>query len=167
MQSRKEQAAQPGAMNNPRMNLMKEIERTAGLGVDFIDLTIEAPAATPDGHDWQVVRAAIADAGLEEWRMRRRTCRFTMPHPWCARRRSTNCAAALTWHSNSVRPFARRTSSGGRVFSTRTRATNSTGRRIPSSSSMATSAVAVTLENSPHNRHQLKYFRRSSSACQS
>ena len=38
-----------GAMNNPRINLMKEIERIAGLGMDFIDLTIEAPAATPDG----------------------------------------------------------------------------------------------------------------------
>lgn len=29
-----------GAMNNPRVNLMKEIERVAGLGLDFIDLKI-------------------------------------------------------------------------------------------------------------------------------
>ena len=45
-----------GAMNNPRRDLMKEIERVAKLGLDFIDLTIEAPAATPDGHDWTTVR---------------------------------------------------------------------------------------------------------------
>ena len=55
---------QIGAMNNPRADLFKEIARIGRLGVDFIDLTIEAPGATPDGIDWQAARAAIQEAGL-------------------------------------------------------------------------------------------------------
>ncbi len=56
---------QLGAMNNPRRPLMTEIQHIAEMGLDFIDLTIEAPAAMPDGHDWKQVAAAIGDAGLE------------------------------------------------------------------------------------------------------
>ena len=61
-----------GAMNNPRMHLMKEIERIAGLGLDFIDLTIEAPAATPEGKTVFVMvgcglngRDAVCPSGFE------------------------------------------------------------------------------------------------------
>ena len=53
-----------GAMNNPRTNLASEIDWIARSGFDFIDLTIEAPAAALESTDWKAVGQAIADAGL-------------------------------------------------------------------------------------------------------
>lgn len=37
-----------GAMNYPKENLIKQMESIASMGFDFIDLTIEAPRATPE-----------------------------------------------------------------------------------------------------------------------
>lgn len=54
-----------GVMNRPHANLFKEIERIAHLGFDFIDLTIEAPAAAPEKTDWNAVRAALDESGLQ------------------------------------------------------------------------------------------------------
>ena len=39
-----------GAMNNPSRDLYSEMRWMADLGLDFIDLTLEPPAAAP----WQV-----------------------------------------------------------------------------------------------------------------
>ena len=53
-----------GAMNNPRSDLFKEIQWIGENNFDFIDLTIEAPAAALDTTDWRAVGRAIQDAGL-------------------------------------------------------------------------------------------------------
>jgi sugar phosphate isomerase/epimerase len=37
-----------GAMNYPKENLLEQMESIASMGFDFIDLTIEAPKATPE-----------------------------------------------------------------------------------------------------------------------
>lgn len=54
-----------GAMNHPASPVMDEIEWIAGLGLDFIDLTLEPPAAA----SWQVnvaaIRAALDRTGLQ------------------------------------------------------------------------------------------------------
>lgn len=55
---------QLGVMNNPRKPLLDEIAWIAANGFDYIDLTIEAPAAALESTDWQTVHQAIADAGL-------------------------------------------------------------------------------------------------------
>lgn len=37
-----------GAMNNPRNSLIEEVELFSGYGLDYVELTIEAPQATPE-----------------------------------------------------------------------------------------------------------------------
>ena len=53
-----------GAMNHPREEVVREIEWMAELGMEFIDLTIEPPAAA----SWRVrpaeIRRALSDYGL-------------------------------------------------------------------------------------------------------
>ncbi len=56
---------QLGAMNDPRKDLNKEIRRIADAGFDFLDLTIEAPSAAADTTDWQAVRNALDEVGLQ------------------------------------------------------------------------------------------------------
>lgn len=55
---------QIGAMNNPQNNIFDELRWMTALEMDFIDLTLEPPAAAV----WQInvkdLRRAIADAGL-------------------------------------------------------------------------------------------------------
>jgi len=55
---------QLGAMNNPYASVFKEIKAIAGMGFDYIDLTIEAPGAAVESTDWKAVRQAVEDAGL-------------------------------------------------------------------------------------------------------
>ncbi|HVS71609.1 MAG TPA: sugar phosphate isomerase/epimerase family protein [Phycisphaerae bacterium] len=54
-----------GAMNHPRENVLGEIKWMAALGLDFIDLTLEPPAAS----SWLVnprdVRQALEDHGMQ------------------------------------------------------------------------------------------------------
>jgi len=47
-----------GAMNHPAAPVLDEIESIAGLGLDFVDLTLEPP----DAASWRVDPAAIRDA---------------------------------------------------------------------------------------------------------
>lgn len=53
-----------GVMNNPQRPLLDEIVWIAANGFDYIDLTIEAPAAALDTTDWTAANQAIHDAGL-------------------------------------------------------------------------------------------------------
>jgi sugar phosphate isomerase/epimerase len=53
-----------GAMNDPRRPLLEEIQWIAAHGFDFIDLTLEAPGAALENTDWRTVRSAIEESGL-------------------------------------------------------------------------------------------------------
>ena len=53
-----------GAMNHPRRDVLKEIEWIAEMGLEFIDLTLEPPAASA----WQINPQAIRRA-LEKHRL--------------------------------------------------------------------------------------------------
>jgi sugar phosphate isomerase/epimerase len=46
-----------GAMNHPGKDVLREIEWIAGMGLGFIDLTLEPPLAA----SWRVDRGAIRD----------------------------------------------------------------------------------------------------------
>jgi sugar phosphate isomerase/epimerase len=51
---------QLAALNDPRRNLLQEIEWVATQGFDLLDLTLEAPGAALESTDWPTVRAALA-----------------------------------------------------------------------------------------------------------
>lgn len=53
-----------GAMNHPARDLLSEIQWMGRMGFDFIDLTLEPPAAYVRRLDLAAVRAALADHGL-------------------------------------------------------------------------------------------------------
>ena len=166
MQVERNKPRETGAMNNPRMNLMKEIERTAGLGMDFIDLTIEAPAATPDGHDWQVVRAAIADAGLEVVAHAAPYLPIHNASPLVRQAAIDELRRCIDVAQQLGAPFCTTHFLGWPGFLDEDQGYEFYRQAYTILIKHGDErGVAVTLENSPHNRHQLKYFRRSSSAC--
>ncbi len=55
---------QIGTMNHPGRDPVQEIESIAGLGLDFIDLTLEPPLASPRKVDVTALRAALQDNQL-------------------------------------------------------------------------------------------------------
>jgi sugar phosphate isomerase/epimerase len=55
---------QVGAMNDPRRDLFAEIRWFADNGFDYLDLTIEAPAAPPESTPRSEVAQTIGDSGL-------------------------------------------------------------------------------------------------------
>src|SRR5438067_7322050 len=53
-----------GAMNHPRREVLKEIEWIADMGLEFLDLTLEPPAAATWKVDPQAIRRALEKHGL-------------------------------------------------------------------------------------------------------
>ncbi|MFW6058762.1 MAG: sugar phosphate isomerase/epimerase family protein [Phycisphaeraceae bacterium] len=49
-----------GAMNHPQADVIEQVEWMAATGLDFVDLTLEPPAAAPQRIDAAQVRAALA-----------------------------------------------------------------------------------------------------------
>jgi len=151
---------QLGAMNNPRALLLKEIERIGQLGMDFIDLTIEAPAATVEGNDWNVVRGAIADAGLHVVAHAAPYLPVQNPSPLVRQaaldelRRCIDVAQILgaplcTTHFLGWPAFLSEDQGYDYYRQAYTILLKHGQER----------GVKVTLENGPDNKHQLKYFR--------
>jgi sugar phosphate isomerase/epimerase len=54
-----------GTMNHPERNVVDEIRWMADLGMDFIDLTLEPPAAPSWSIDVPAIRAALDSAGMK------------------------------------------------------------------------------------------------------
>ena len=54
-----------GAMNNPKHDVLPEIEWISGMGMDFIDLTLEPPAAALSRIDPKAIRAALEEHDLD------------------------------------------------------------------------------------------------------
>lgn len=50
-----------GVMNHPARNPLEEIEWIGTHGFDFVDFTLEPPAADPDQIDPKAVRAALGE----------------------------------------------------------------------------------------------------------
>src|SRR5687768_11205049 len=53
-----------GVMNHPARNPLGEIDWVGAHGFDFVDFTLEPPAADPDRIDPEAVRAALDRHGL-------------------------------------------------------------------------------------------------------
>lgn len=55
---------QIGGMNHPGHDLAEQIREMADLGLEFVDLTLEPPAADPRNVDVKQIKALIGDCGL-------------------------------------------------------------------------------------------------------
>lgn len=54
-----------GAMNHPARDVLSEIEWMAGIGLDFVDLTLEPPRASVDKVETRAVRSLLDDNEMQ------------------------------------------------------------------------------------------------------
>ena len=149
-----------GAMNDPRLPLQDEIKWIAGHGFDFIDLTLEAPAAALESTDWRTVSDCIRDSGLAVICHAAPYYPIENPSPIVRQaaldelRRSIDAAAILGSHlcTTHFQGWPKHLSEAEgyeyyrQMYDILIRHGESQG-------------VAIALENRPENRHQLKHFR--------
>ena len=149
-----------GAMNNPRHDLLAEIEWIAANGFDFIDLALEAPAAALEATDWKSAQAAISNSGLEVICHAAPYLPVNNPSPLVRQaaldelRRSVDVAHLLGASLCTTRFLgwpAHLTSDAGYEYIKQLY-----GILLQHG---AEKDVQIALENSMHNAHQLKYFR--------
>jgi sugar phosphate isomerase/epimerase len=149
-----------GALNNPRLKLLTEIEWIAANGFDFIDLTLEAPGAALESTNWAEVGAALAGAGLGVVCRAASYLPIENPSPAVRQaavdelRRSLDAAHLLgaTLCTTSFRgwPAHLTEATGYEYYRQLYEILLKHG---------ATCGLQVALENSPANEHQLKWFR--------
>lgn len=151
---------QLGARNDPRRPLLDEIEWIATNGFDYIDLTLEAPAAALESTDWRVIASAIQDRGIDV------VCHAAPYYPienasplvrqaaLDELRRTVDAAAILgaTFCTTHFRgwPAHLSDSAGYEYYRQMYEILIRHG---------ASQGVQIALTNSAENRHQLKYFR--------
>ena len=149
-----------GMMNNPRTPLLSEIARAARLGFDFLDLTLEAPAAAPESTDWTAVRAALIDHNLRVVAHAAPYLPFANPSPWVRQAALDELRRTLDIAGQLGAPFCTTHFVGWPPYLTETLGYEFYRQAytllLPHGSSQG---VQVTLKNSPNNLHQLKYFR--------
>ncbi|MBX3012124.1 MAG: sugar phosphate isomerase/epimerase [Caldilineaceae bacterium] len=149
-----------GFVTNPRQSLAAEITWAADHGLALLDLALEAPAAAPESVKWAEVKAAIADRGLQVVGRAATYLPLDNPAPLVRQaaldecRRAVDAAAAVGATLCTVRfcgwPAHLEERTGYEYY-----------RQLLEMLLKHAQAqgVAVALENSPQNLHQLKYFR--------
>lgn len=149
-----------GMMNNPRAPILTEIERAAGMRFDFLDLTIEAPGAAPESTDWQAVRAALDDQGLGVVAHAAPYLPLNNPSPVVRQAALDELRRCLDIAHILGAPFCTTHFVGWPEY-----LSDELGYEYYKQAYTlllkhgAEQGVEVTLENSPENKHQLKYFR--------
>ena len=149
-----------GAMNDPRRPLLDEISWIATNGFDYIDLTLEAPAAALEQTDWRAIRKSIEDLGLGVVCHAAPYYPIENPSPLIRQavldelRRSIDAAAIVgaslcTTHFRGWPPHLT-DAEGYEYYRQMYEILIRHG---------ASQGVEIALENHPVNRHQLKYFR--------
>ena len=151
---------QLACMNNPNADLLGEIAWIAANGFPVIDLTLEAPGAALERTDWRAVRRALDDSGLGVVCHSAPYLPIGNPSPLVRQaaldelRRSLDAAQLLgaTVCGMHFDGWPRHLSDGEgyefyrQMLTILVRHGDDRG-------------VALALENSPRNEHQLKYFR--------
>jgi sugar phosphate isomerase/epimerase len=123
-------------------------------------LTIEAPGAAPDGHDWSVVKQAIADAGLEVVAHAAPYLPIQNESPLVRQAALDELRRCIDVAQLLGAPFCTTHFLGWPSFLEEEQGYDFYRQAYTILLKHgAEREVAVTLENSPHNRHQLKYFR--------
>ena len=85
---------QIGVMNHPARDPIAEIEWIGQHGFDFVDFTLEPPAADPDVIDPDAIRTPWTGTVSAWWRIRRGSSRWARPSPASGRRAWASSAAA-------------------------------------------------------------------------
>lgn len=149
-----------GAMNNPWEPVSEQVDTFARMGFDYVDLTIEEPGTSPHRTDWPEIRHRIQNAGLgvvahtgpylpiANLSLRVREAAYAELRA-CVDVASFLGARICTMHFcawPSEMPFAE----GVAMYEEELGALVAYGRE---------KSVAVAMENSPFNQHQLKSFR--------
>ncbi len=151
---------QIGAMNNPRQPLQDEINWIAVNGFNYVDLTIEAPGAALETTDWPQIRKLLADHNLGVVCHAAPYFPIENPSPLVRQaaldelRRCVDAAQVLgaqlcTTHFRGWPSFLSETA-GYEYYRQMYDILVRHGQER---------AVAVALENSSDNKHQLKHFR--------
>ena len=149
-----------GAMNNPVEPLGPQIELFAHMGFDFLDLTVEEPAAGPHRDDWPQLKQMLNDSGLGvvghtgPYLPVASPSRQVRQAAWEELRSSVDIASFMgakvcTMHFlrwDSFVPFEDGVGMYVEGLSTLTAHGRDRG-------------VRIAIENSPHNEHQLKPLR--------
>ncbi|MCC6456587.1 MAG: sugar phosphate isomerase/epimerase [Caldilineaceae bacterium] len=149
-----------GVMNDPRRPLLEEIEWIAANGFDYIDLTLEPPGAALENTEWRSIRSAIEQAGLGVICHAAPYLPIESPSPLVRQaaldelRRSIDAAHILgaplcTIHFRGW-PAHLTDAAGYDYYRQMVEILLRHG---------AGRDVAIALENSAENHHQLKYFR--------
>lgn len=149
-----------GAMNNPHHAIADEIAWIAANNFDYIDLTLEAPAAALERTNWRDVAARLQDKELDVVCHAAPYYPVENPSPLVRQaaldelRRSIDAAAVLgatlcTTHFRGW-PAHLTEAEGYEYYRQMYEILIQHG---------ASQGVEVALENHPDNRHQLKYFR--------
>lgn len=151
---------QLGFVTNPRQSLATEIAWAADNGFALLDLALEAPAAAPESVKWAEVKAAVTDRGLRVIGRAATYLPLDNPAPLVRQaaldeaRRALDATATLGATLCTLRfggwPVHLDERTGYEYYR------QLLGMLIKHGQAQG---VAVALENSPHNAHQLKYFR--------
>lgn len=149
-----------GLVTNPRQSLAAEIAWAADNGLALLDLALEAPAAAPESVKWAEVKAALAERNLPVICRAATYLPLDNPAPLVRQaaldevRRAVDTTAAVGASLCTVRfcgwPAHLDERTGYEYYRQLFGVILKHGQE---------QGVAVALENSPHNQHQLKYFR--------
>lgn len=147
-------------VTNPQQSLATEIAWAADNGFACVDLALEAPAAAPEGVKWAEVKAALAERGLQVIGRAATYLPLDNPAPLVRQaaldelRRAIDASAAVGATLCTIRfcgwPAHLEERTGYEYYRQLFGVILTHGQER---------GVAVALENSPQNRHQLKYFR--------
>lgn len=149
-----------GMMNNPRAPLMTEIERAAKMKFDFLDLTIEEPGAAPDKNDWRKVRAALDEHGLRVVAHAAPYLPLNNPSPIVRQAALDELRRTIDIAHSISAPFCTTHFVGWPSYLSEERGYEYYRQAYQLLIQHgADQGVQVALENSPNNKHQLKYFR--------
>lgn len=151
---------QLGFVTNPRQSLATEIAWAADNGFTLLDVALEAPAAAPESVKWAEVKAAVAARGLHVIGRAATYLPLENPAPLVRQaaldemRRAIDTTAALGATLCTLRfsgwPAHLEERTGYEYYRQLLGVLVKHGQA---------QGVAVALENSPQNLHQLKYFR--------
>ncbi|MEM7134657.1 MAG: sugar phosphate isomerase/epimerase family protein [Chloroflexota bacterium] len=149
-----------GVMTRPQNNVVDEIGWAVEQGFEFVDLLLEAPGAAIESTDWRAIAQAIADGGVEVVCQSAHYLPLNNPSPLVRQaaldevRRSIDVACQLN------APILTVTFQGWPSYLSESVGYEYTSQLLKVIIKHGHSAgVAISLENSPHNQHQLKYFR--------
>lgn len=151
---------QLGFVTNPHQSLATEIAWAAHNGFTLLDLALEVPAAAPESVNWAEVKATVAAHGLQVIGRAATYLPLDNPAPFVRQaaldeaRRALDATAALGATLCTIRfagwPAHLDERTGYEYYRQLLGVLLKHGQAL---------GVAVALENSPHNAHQLKYFR--------